>query len=84
MRDGVVSSADEFVTKRQGRVILPLLTGTEVQGPELGMCEYRKKGPLKEMHLFLMVATGYTIRLLRGHTLKSKYAPAAGIRYDGE
>jgi hypothetical protein len=84
LRDGVTGSADEVATTRQGKFVLPLLTGTEVDGHIPGTYEYKKEGPLKEMHLCLMLATGRTIRVLRGYTLKSKNAPAAGIRYDGE
>ncbi|KAH6656180.1 hypothetical protein EV126DRAFT_464918 [Verticillium dahliae] len=82
-RDGIVGNAHERPTKdRYGVAALPLLTGTE---EHLGgnMYRYCREGKLSDMHFSLMSQVGTQIRLLRGYRLKSLYAPAAGLRYDG-
>ncbi|KAG7131686.1 hypothetical protein HYQ45_009827 [Verticillium longisporum] len=82
-RDGIVGNAHERPTKdRYGVAALPLLTGTE---EHLGgnMHRYCREGKLSDMHFSLMSQVGTQIRLLRGYRLKSLYAPAAGLRYDG-
>lgn len=41
------------------------------------------EGALKEIGGNLLSQVGKQVRLLRGYRLMSKYAPKAGIRYDG-
>jgi hypothetical protein len=84
VRDGVVDTPDEKITRQKGHIIFPMLTGREVEGPTAGMYEYRKEGRIDEMLTCLMREVGLTMRVLRGHELKSRNAPSAGIRYDGE
>ncbi|KAM0276777.1 hypothetical protein ACHAQH_006426 [Verticillium albo-atrum] len=82
-RDGIVGNAHERPTKgRYGVAALPLLTGTEehVGG---NLYKYCREGKLSDMHFSLMSQVGTQIRLLRGYRLKSLFAPAAGLRYDG-
>lgn len=38
---------------------------------------------LADLHVSLVSQPGKKIRILRGYRLNSKYAPIAGIRYDG-
>ena len=83
-RDGIVARIDEKATRGlYGVTALPLLTGEEKEGPTLNMYEYVNRGTFNEMPLCLMTTRGARIRVLRGHTLKSKFAPKAGVRYDG-
>jgi hypothetical protein len=83
-RDGIVGRIDEKTTKgKYGVTALPLLTGEEMDGPTVSMTEYTKTGKASEMPFGLLGNRGRPIRILRGHTLKSKYAPEAGVRYDG-
>lgn len=63
-----------------------MMRGEEVEGPELNTIQYSVSGTVgaketKEMLHFL--SRRGEIRVLRGHLLKSRYAPKAGIRYDG-
>ena len=84
LRDGIVSSDFEITTAgRYGVTALPMLTGTEIKCPQRDTSKYTMRGTLKQLHLSLMGHTGKNIRVLRGFTLKSMYAPSAGIRYDG-
>jgi hypothetical protein len=80
--DRVVKSLDEVVTPGKNSVfwVLPMLTGTEEDGPTVGTYKFMREGPERDMHNVLMVAASKKIRVLRGHTLKSNYAPTAGIR----
>lgn len=64
--------------------VLPMFTGREDDEPRIGFCRFIKDGSEKDMHTSLMLSVGKTIKVLRSHTLKSKYAPIMGIRYDGE
>jgi hypothetical protein len=83
-RDGVVGTTDERPTNGPyGVTALPLLTGKEVEGEVLGTFKYIKEGPSSEMHFGLLSSFGQHIRVLRGYTLNSPYAPVAGVRYDG-
>ena len=83
-RDGIVGSTDESLTLGpHGLSTLPLLTGQEIEGQVSGTLCYVKEGPASEMHFKLLSSFGRQIRVLRGHTLDSPYAPVAGIRYDG-
>ena len=83
-RDGVINSSREIVTIRPGAIILPLLSGTEYPGREPRTYIYKKEGQVRSLHVALMAPGGRKVKVFRGHTLKSKFAPAAGIRYDGE
>ena len=83
LRDGVVGSVDHPLTKASwGVAALALLTGEEVDGPTLGMVEYTRVGTAKDM-MYGLLGCRRSIRVLRGSNLKSKYAPKAGVRYDG-
>lgn len=55
---------------------------TDNIGPALDMYKYTKVGSMKDM-LFALLVHRDPVRILRGSNLKSKYAPSAGIRYDG-
>lgn len=83
-RDGIVGSTRETPTKgKYGVAALPLLTGREEVYFANGTIRYMKEGSLSDMHVSLLSQVGTTIRILRGHQLKSPLAPRAGIRYDG-
>ncbi|KAH7393332.1 PUA-like domain-containing protein [Cadophora sp. MPI-SDFR-AT-0126] len=84
-RDGAVGSVDKMLTMGQsGVVALALLTGEEITGPTLNLFEYTKIGHNMDELMKLMACNrGRPIRILRGSSLKSKYAPTAGVRYDG-
>lgn len=85
VRDGIVDNTEETVTQGQyGTPVLPLLSGTEKEGPVLGTYKYIKEGALKQMHLGLLPMVGRKVKVMRGYCLNSRYAPRAGIRYDGE
>ncbi|RYP41187.1 hypothetical protein DL767_001191 [Monosporascus sp. MG133] len=83
MRDGIVSNSLEKPTKgRYGMLALPLLTGQEelLSGKTI---KYTREGKASDMHISLISQVGRQIRILRGYTLKSVWAPQAGTRYDG-
>ncbi|PBP24156.1 hypothetical protein BUE80_DR004906 [Diplocarpon rosae] len=81
-RDGAVGTVDSTLTKgRAGNVVaLALLTGQEVNGPTLNLIEYSKFGKKEDM-FFALITCRDPIRILRGSNLRSKYAPAAGLRF---
>ncbi len=65
-------------------VALALLVGEEVDGPTLNLFEYSKVSQKRNTLVELLTCCrGRPIRILRGSNLKSKYAPQAGVRYDG-
>jgi len=64
-----------------GTIVLPLLTGKEED--DTGRTIITKEGTLQQVHIRL-ISTKKPIKVLRGHLFKSKYAPVAGIRYDGD
>lgn len=82
-RDGIVARSLEKPTKgKYGMLALPLLTGHE----ELlagGAVKYIREGGALDMHIPLISQVGRQIRILRGHSLKSIWAPESGVRYDG-
>ncbi|KAI1426733.1 PUA-like domain-containing protein [Xylaria sp. FL1777] len=82
-RDGIVNSSLETPTKGcYGITALPLLTGSE----ELirhKTVRYVREGRSSDMHIPLISQVGRKIRIIRGYKLKSIFAPAAGLRYDG-
>ncbi|RYO90614.1 hypothetical protein DL766_008184 [Monosporascus sp. MC13-8B] len=83
MRDGIVSNPLEKPTNgRYGMLALPLLTGQEepLSGRTI---KYIREGKTSDMHTSLISQVGRQIRILRGYTLKSIWAPQAGTRYDG-
>ncbi|KAI1844055.1 hypothetical protein JX266_009728 [Neoarthrinium moseri] len=85
-RDGIVACPSEQPTSGQyGITALPLLTGQEeiVQKNGMDLVKYIRKGRSSDMHIALISQVGQKIRILRGHKLKSIYAPRAGVRYDG-
>lgn len=83
-RDKIVSKSTERISKGQyGMTALPMLTGSEEDGEMPGTCRFTRKGRMADMHIGLMQQVGQVIRVLRGSKLLSKYAPKAGIRYDG-
>ncbi|KAJ8121605.1 hypothetical protein ONZ43_g1985 [Nemania bipapillata] len=82
-RDGIVNSSLETPTKGcYGFTALPLLTGSE-ELIRQNTVRYVREGRTSEMHIPLMTQVGRKIRILRGHRLKSIFAPEAGLRYDG-
>ncbi len=62
---------------------LALLTGIERYDKISNCIMHVRNGPLAAMMLHLQEQVGKKIRVLRGHKLKSMFAPEAGIRYDG-
>ncbi len=61
-----------------------LQNGEEVDEAEQpDTTKFTQQGTYAQMHRGLMLTRGRTIRLLRGASLKSNYAPEVGIRYDG-
>lgn len=89
MEKGIIDTyfliADEVLTTgKAGVVALALLAGEEVDGPTLNLFEYTKVSQRSNMLVELLTCCrGRPIRVLRGSNLKSKYAPQAGVRYDG-
>jgi len=61
----------------------PLLTGTEEVLGSNKTKYIRESRRSADMHFSLLTQMIHQTRVLRGHTLKSLHAPAAGIRYDG-
>jgi len=79
----VGSGLEKPTTGRYGIAVLPLLTGTE-EINEDGKSKYTRKGKSRaDMHVSLLTRLGTKIRILRGYRLKSRNAPAGGLRYDG-
>ncbi|RDW89484.1 hypothetical protein BP6252_01516 [Coleophoma cylindrospora] len=82
-RDGIVGSPIETVTKgHYGVTALPMMTGTELIGED-GIVKLIRRGELKDTYPRLLSHVGRVVRVLRGHGLRSQYAPLAGVRYDG-
>ncbi|KAI0866752.1 hypothetical protein F4860DRAFT_1557 [Xylaria cubensis] len=65
---------------RYGFPALPLLTGSE-EVIRYNTVRYVHEG--RTLHVPLISQVGRKIRIIRGHKLKSVFAPEAGIRYDG-
>ncbi|XMA12320.1 hypothetical protein WAI453_005111 [Rhynchosporium graminicola] len=84
-RDGAVGSVDKILTMgKSGVVALALFDGEEVNGPTNNLFEYTKiTQNWDELMKLVGCNRGCPIRLLRGSNLKSKFAPKAGIRYEG-
>ncbi|CAG9937687.1 unnamed protein product [Clonostachys rosea f. rosea IK726] len=84
-RDGIVCCSSEAVSKgRYGIATMPLLTGTEIAQWPAGTTKYVREGTLRDMCVALISQVGTRIRVLRGHLLKSPFAPRGGLRYDGQ
>ncbi|KAI1351659.1 hypothetical protein F5Y01DRAFT_324918 [Xylaria sp. FL0043] len=82
-RDGIVNSSLETPTKGcYGFTALPLLTGSEEVIRD-NTVKYVREGRSCDMHIPLISQVGRKIRIIRGYKLKSIFAPAAGLRYDG-
>ncbi|KAI1281455.1 hypothetical protein F5Y07DRAFT_412494 [Xylaria sp. FL0933] len=82
-RDGIVNSSLETPTKGcYGFTALPLLTGSEEVIRD-NTVKYVREGRSSDMHIPLISQVGRKIRIIRGYKLKSIFAPAAGLRYDG-
>ncbi|KAK4156032.1 hypothetical protein C8A00DRAFT_31082 [Chaetomidium leptoderma] len=78
---GVVGAEPETTSKGDDKTpTLPLLTGREINAGH-NRVRYLREGSLADMHPALQ--TGKHVRVLRGHLLRSHFAPAAGIRNDG-
>lgn len=74
---------DNIITKgKNGIIAIALLAGEEEVGPKLHTFEYSRVGTFRDM-LFPLLGCKRPIRVLRGSNLKSKFAPRAGVRYDG-
>lgn len=84
-RDGIIANPVEALTSSTyGVTALVLLRGTERDGPAPNMYEFTIEGKFNEMNSILMMGNrGRAFRVLRGYELISKYAPKAGLRYDG-
>lgn len=84
-RDGIVCSGREELSQaKYGIPTLPLLTGSEVADYPSATVTYTREGRMSDMCVPLMTELGKKIRILRGHRLKSPFAPQAGVRYDGQ
>lgn len=85
-RDGVVGlGAGTIVTENPnyGPTALMLVRGEEIDGPTLGHTQYSVAGGKEQREMFKFLECRSVFRVLRGYRLKSKYAPRAGLRYDG-
>lgn len=81
--DGVVRTEHETASRGDDSVpTLPLLTGRETI-TDHGKAKYFREGTLADMHPALITQTGKHVRVLRGHLLRSHFAPSVGIRNDG-
>jgi hypothetical protein len=84
-RDGIVGDPNKQTTPVSGGAVtaLALLRGVEIDGYETNTYEYTVNVTAREMMTSLLGQRGRPVRLLRGYELNSKYAPEAGLRYDG-
>ena len=83
-RDGIIGTMDGLLEfGRDGLTSLCLLKGTEKEGPQVGKTIINIERSVRNNTTSLMLHIGKTIRILRGYRLMSKYAPKAGLRYDG-
>ena len=81
--DGIVGTERETTSRGDDHTpTLPLLTGREMSIGH-SRVRYFREGTLANMHPLLMSLTDRHIRVLRGHQLRSHFAPVAGIRNDG-
>ncbi len=83
LRDGGVRTERETTsTGEDGITTLPLMTGKEIDMGH-GKVQYLVGGTLPGMHPTLITHIGKQVRVLRGHQLRSRFAPTVGIRNDG-
>lgn len=83
-RDGAVGSAKETHTKAcYGVAALALLHGREQTLPTNRIIQYTRETAINDVPVSLMSQVGSKIRIFRGSSLHSPFAPRAGIRYDG-
>jgi hypothetical protein len=81
---------DGFVPGSSGRAkgysvtVLALVNGSELAYFPSATVEYVREGSMAEMCAHLISKVGTKMLILRGHGLESPFAPAAGIRYDGQ
>jgi hypothetical protein len=81
--DGIVGTERETTSRGDDHTpTLPLLTGREMNIGH-SRVRYFREGTLANMHPLLMSQTDKHIRVLRGHQLRSHFAPVVGIRNDG-
>ena len=81
--DGVVGTEEETTSRGDDNIAtLPLLTGREINTGH-GKAKYFREGTLADMHPALITQTGKHVRVLRGHLLRSHFAPSVGIQNDG-
>jgi hypothetical protein len=83
-RDGLSNS--QRGTSKYGPneiVTLPLLEGVETFESNCSRIHYKLEGSRRKMLVHLQDKVGKEIRILRGYQLRSRFAPEAGIRYDG-
>ncbi|KAG9253352.1 uncharacterized protein F5Z01DRAFT_164014 [Emericellopsis atlantica] len=88
-RDGLLCSPRDVLSAGQyGIPTLPLLWGSkttlEASSPSIERVKFGRYRTPKDMCVPLISQVGGKIRILRGHGLESSFAPAAGIRYDGQ
>ena len=83
-RDGIVGTAlPGITTGAYGVTAFTLVDGLEVEGENPGEIVFLRQGALRDIGVPLLTEIGRSIRILRGYQLRSKYAPTAGLRYDG-
>lgn len=88
MRDGIIDSADPTggIVADGGRAYAVLMNhNDEVDSPSSDTFTYRAKN-LDHGRYRLTAATPEArqpVRILRSHSLRSFWAPKAGVRYDG-
>lgn len=87
-RDGIVDSAESaggIVADGDGAYAVLLANEDEISGPTAGAFTYRAKNEDKGRYRLTSATreSRQPVRILRSHTLRSFWAPKAGIRYDG-
>ncbi len=83
VQDGVVGTEGETISAGNDKTTtLPLLTGREINIGH-NRVRYFREGTLADMHPALISHVGKRVRVLRGHQLRSHFAPGVGIRNDG-
>jgi hypothetical protein len=83
-RDSIIDNDKGDVTIcPHGLPSIALTYGEEVPTDQENVTKYCHEGPIREMMIPLLAKLNKSIKVLRGYTLKSKFAPTTGIRYDG-
>jgi hypothetical protein len=78
----MVGGSIQTLATYNGTKLLPLLEGKEVDVGR-NTVKYTRHGTAAQMVPSLLSNIGQRVHILRGHELRSPYAPSAGIRYDG-